>query len=101
MKNKILKCLLWISIIIYIEPANSEGFTANWVDIKHLNNGRFRVIIKYTNIQVGEYREAYVDFTSKKQAIEVFQKIATGATFFWGDSKKIYFPKEAEKPRPY
>ena len=60
MKNKILKCLLWISIIIYIEPANSEGFTANWVDIKHLNNGRFRVIIKYTNIQVGEYREAYV-----------------------------------------
>ncbi|MES2613814.1 MAG: hypothetical protein V4591_00190 [Bdellovibrionota bacterium] len=101
MKNKILKYFLIFYIIFYVTPAYTIGFTANWVDIVRLNNGMFRVLIKYTNLQIGEYREAYVDFTSKKEAIEVFQKLAQGATFFWGDSKKIFFPKEVEKPKPY
>jgi len=102
MKYKILHCLLLFFVITYPEPSYAEGFTANWVNIVRLeSNGRYRVIIKYTNLQVGEYREAFVDFTSKKEAIDVFQKIAKGATFFWGDSKKIYFPKEAEKLKPY
>lgn len=101
MKNKILKSILILSLFFYIQSAFTEGFSANWVDITRLNNGKYRVIIRYTNIQVGEYRESAVDFTSKKEAIEVFQKLAKGATFFWGDSKKIYFSKEADKPKPY
>lgn len=78
-----------------------SSFTANWVDIMILHNGRFRVIIKYTNLRIGEYREAYVDFTSKKEAIEVFQKLALGAEFYWGDRKTIHFRDTADKPKPY
>lgn len=88
-------------MLFYQGNVFAEGFTANWVDIVRLNNGQYRVLIKYSNVEVGEYREAFVDFTSKKDAIEIFQKLAKGATFFWGDSKKIYFPKETEKLRPY
>ena len=101
MRKKIRRYLILLFLWIHCSPAFAEGFTANWVDIVQLNNGYYRVIIKYTNLEIGEYREAYVDFTSKKGAIDVFQKLAKGATFFWGDSKSIYFPKEAEKLRPY
>ena len=79
----------------------ADGFSANWVDIVRLNNGRYRVIIKYTNLKIGEYREAYVDFSSKKEAIEVFQKLALGADFYWGDRKNIHFHNEPDKPKPY
>lgn len=101
MKKNILKCLLFVMFVYHINITYAGGFTANWVDIVRLNNGHYRVIIKYTNLNIVEYREAYVDFTSKKEAIDVFQKLAKGATFFWGDSKKIYFPTEPEKPKPY
>ncbi len=99
MKNIIYSLFLILLLLIQVESAMAEGFTANWVDIQRLHNGKYRVIIKYSNVQVAEYREVYVDFIKKKEAIDVFQKIAKGATFFWGDSSKIYFSKE--KPRPY
>lgn len=101
MKKQLLKFIILLSSILSYAPAFSSGFTANWVDIQRLNNGKIRVIIKYTNLGIGEYREAFVDFDSKKEAIEVFQKLAKGATFYWGDSKNIYFPKEADKANPY
>ncbi|WP_338636472.1 hypothetical protein [Spirobacillus cienkowskii] len=81
--------------------AYAKGFSANWVDIMILHNGKYRVIIKYTNLRVGEYREAYVDFESKKEAIEVFQKLALGADFYWGDRKTIHFHPLPDKPIPY
>ncbi len=99
MKKMSLLCLL---TALYLQPmVYAEGFTANWVDIVRTNNGQYRVLIKYSNVEVGEYREAFVDFKSKKEAIDIFQKLARGATFYWGDSKKIFFPKEVEKLRPY
>ncbi|KAB8030685.1 hypothetical protein [Fluviispira multicolorata] len=91
---------LFISIIIS-PKIYAEGFSANWVDIMILHNGKYRVIIKYTNLKIGEYREAYVDFESKKEAIEVFQKLALGADFYWGDRKTIHFHKTPDKPNPY
>ncbi len=97
--------IIFISILFISIPFNpksyAEGFSANWVDIMILHNGKYRVIIKYTNVQIGEYREAYVDFESKKEAIEVFQKLALGADFYWGDRKTIHFHKTPDKPKPY
>lgn len=79
----------------------ANSFSANWVDITHLYNGKYRVIIKYTNLKIGEYREAFIDFESKKEAIEIFQKLALGADFYWGDNKTILFNKDPQKLRPY
>ena len=93
--------ILSINFIFINNISQADGFTANWVDIMILHNGKYRVIIKYTNLKIGEYREAYVDFDSKKEAIEVFQKLALGADFYWGDRKTIHFHDKVEKPKPY
>ncbi|WP_158998970.1 hypothetical protein [Pigmentibacter ruber] len=87
--------------LIYYPFSYSGGFSANWVDIMILHNGKYRVIIKYTNLNIGEYREAYVDFESKKEAIEVFQKLALGADFYWGSNKTIHFHETPDKLKPY
>jgi hypothetical protein len=79
----------------------SQGFSANWLNIMRLNNGKYRVIVKYTHLRVGEYREAYIDFTSKKEAIDVFQKLVLGADFYWGPGKSIHFHKQEDVAKPY
>lgn len=97
-----LKYLIPIFLFLIFPPkAFSDGFSANWVDIMILHNGKYRVIIKYTNLRIGEYREAYVDFVSKKEAIEVFQKLALGADFYWGSHKTIHFHDTPDKLKPY
>lgn len=104
MKMKILKLILLVFLTnaAFIHNISySDGFTANWVDIMILHNGKYRVIIKYTNLKISEYREAYVDFESKKEAIEVFQKLALGADFYWGDRKTIHFHDKNYKQKPY
>lgn len=87
--------------LFFSYPAYPGGFSANWVDIMILHNGKYRVIIKYTNLNIGEYREAYVDFVSKKEAIAVFQKLALGADFYWGNSNTIHFHDTPDKLNPY
>lgn len=96
----IIIILIYLSLSIPIKSL-ADGFSANWVDIMILHNGKYRVIIKYTNLKIGEYREAYVDFESKKEAIEVFQKLALGADFYWGDRHTIHFHDKPDKPNPY
>lgn len=60
------------------------------------------MIIKYTHNEVGEYREAIVEFDSKEEAIKVFQDLAKGADFFLGDVKKsIHFHNPPQKNKPY
>lgn len=101
LKSLFFIVILTINFIFINNISQADGFTANWVDIMILHNGKYRVIIKYTNLKIGEYREAYVDFDSKKEAIEVFQKLALGADFYWGDRKTIHFHDKVEKPKPY
>ena len=82
-------------------PARAHGFNANHVDIVKTFGRKYRVIIKYTHVEVGEYREAHVDFDKKEDAIKVFQDLAKGADFFLGDVKNsIHFhnPPETNKP---
>jgi len=101
MLKKIFLTFLIPTLSFWCINASATGFSANWVDIMILPNGKYRIIIKYTNLRVGEYREAYVDFESKKEAIEVFQKLALGADFYWGDRKTIHFHPLPDKPNPY
>jgi hypothetical protein len=101
MRFKLKLIIILIIIFFFDSQVYAEGFSANWVDIMILRNGKYRVIIKYTNLRIGEYREAYVDFESKKEAIEVFQKLALGADFYWGDRKTIHFHDKPETPKPF
>lgn len=92
------------AILVSVAPsvASAHGFNANWVDIMRTPYGRYRVIIKYTHNEVGEYREAIAEFDDKDEAIKVFQDLAKGADFFLGDVKKsIHFHNPPLKNKPY
>lgn len=82
--------------------ALAHGFNANWVQITRTQQGRYRVIFRYTHVEVGEFREAHVDFDAKEDAIKVYQDLAQGADFFIGDVKKsIHFHKPPQRNAPY
>lgn len=84
------------------QHAHAHGFNANFVDIVKTFGRKYRVIIKYTHVELGEYREAHIDFDSKEEAIKAFQDLANGADFFLGDVKKsIHFHTPPETPAPY
>jgi hypothetical protein len=82
--------------------SNAHGFNANFVDIVKTFGGKYRVVIKYTHVELGEYREAFVDFEKKDEAIKIFQDLARGADFFLGDIKNsVHFHNPAEKQQPF
>ena len=82
--------------------AHAHGFNANRVRINRMPTGLYRVNIAYTHVEVGEYREAHVDFNDKAAAIAAYQQLAQGADFFLGDLKKsIHFHTPPQKNAPY
>ncbi len=82
--------------------AHAHGFNANHVDIVKTYGRKYRVIIRYTHVEVGEYRVAHIDFDNKEEAIKAFQDLAKGADFFLGDVKKsIHFHTPPESNSPY
>lgn len=82
--------------------SNAHGFNANFVDIVKTFGGKYRVVIKYTHVELGEYREAFVDFEKKDEAIKIFQDLARGADFFWVTSRiRFTFIILQKKQQPF
>jgi YHS domain-containing protein len=74
------------------------------VDIKKEVNGKYRVIIRYTDLSIGEYRRAHIDYHAKDKlkAIKDFQALARGADFYFGSSPKaIRFQDKPSKLKPF
>lgn len=100
-------CLIVFLLISILAEARTSvafahGFNANHVDIVKTFGGKYRVIIKYTHVELGEYRETHIDFEKKEDAIKAFQDLVKGADFFLGDSKKsIHFHTPPETNSPY
>ena len=96
--------LLKIPLIDAMGPsyAQAHGFNANHVHINRLPNGQYRVTINYSHVELGEYRQASVDFEKKEEAIKAYQDLALGADFFLGEIKKsIHFHNPPEKNKPF
>ncbi|MEN9809814.1 MAG: hypothetical protein RLZZ488_1381 [Pseudomonadota bacterium] len=87
--------------LLGLKHAQAHGFNANHVDIVKTFGRKYRVIIKYTHVELGEYREAHIDFDKKDDAIKAFQDLAKGADFFLGDVKNsIHFHNPPETSAP-
>lgn len=87
--------------LLGINIAQAHGFNANHVDIVKTFGRKYRVIIRYTHVELGEYREAHIDFDKKEDAIKAFQDLAKGADFFLGDVKNsIHFHNPPETSTP-
>lgn len=97
----VLGLTAWLSLWFAPTHAEAHGFTADVVDIKRMMNGKYRIIIFYTHLQVGEYRRAQIDYDNAQKATEDFQKLVRGAEFFIGKAANIHFHEKAEEPKPY
>lgn len=98
------KIFCFLLFYIFILHSNLYSYTADWVDIKRQVNGKYRVIIRYTDLKVGEYRRAHIDFHSKDKlkAIKAFQDLARGSDFYFGSSDKtIRFQKKESHLKTY
>jgi hypothetical protein len=96
----ILKFFLFLFLMFFFH-FNAFCFTANYISIMLTNEGKYRIIIHYINLDIGEYREAFVDFKSRKEAIQSYEKLEKGADFFIGKNNQIYFLKEDYLKDPY
>jgi hypothetical protein len=100
-----LRLLLLIALsMAFWHPITLQGhgFNANFVDILKTFGGKYRVIIKYTHVELGEYREAHIEFENKDEAIKAFQDLARGADFFLGNVKEsIHFHNPPEQTQPF
>jgi hypothetical protein len=70
----------WLSIILLCDQA--LALTANKVWMEFRPNGRYRVYVNYTVPEIKQYREAYVDFSKKKEAESFYFDLVRGADFY-------------------
>ena len=98
------KLAYFLSFILLFLHSSLFSYTADWVDIKREITGKYRVIIRYTDLSVGEYRRAHIDYHAKDKlkAIKDFQDLARGADFYFGSSPKtIKFQDKPSKLKPF
>ncbi len=83
--------------------AEAHGYNADRVKILYVPaENIYRITIRYTNVEVGEYREAHVDYRNRKEALKVYWDLVNGADFFLGDVKdSLHFHDPVQKNNPY
>ena len=79
----------------------AEAYTANKVWFEFRPDGRYRVYVNYTVPELKEFREAWVDFTKKKEAERFYFDLIRGADFYPPDPKARRFVNPVMKPDPW
>jgi hypothetical protein len=74
------------------------AYTANKVWFEFKPHGGYRVYVNYTIPELKEYREAYVDFTRKKEAEKYYWELVRGAEFYPGDGPAREFKQQPLEP---
>lgn len=98
MKFRFFPLLLFWAILV----ANiAAGITANKVWMEFRDNGRYRVYVNYTLIEDRSYREAYAEFSTKREAERFFFNLVRGAEFTHGDVKNVKFRRQTATPQPW
>lgn len=86
---------LWLVAVSF--STTGFSYTANQVLFEFLNNGRYRVHVKYTVPALKEFREANVDFARKKEAEKFYFDMIRGADFYYPDPTTRAFVNEPLK----
>jgi hypothetical protein len=92
---------LIVSIALLATSAMSYALTANKVWMEFRTNGRYRVFVNYTVPEQRQFREAYVDFSTKKEAESFFFDLVRGADFSIPNAADRVFTKAPLKADPW
>jgi hypothetical protein len=91
-----------ISVLLLISASQAGAYTANQVAFEFRPNGTYRVYLYYTVPALKEFREAAVEFTSRKKAEAFYFEVLRGADFFINDdSASTQFVNEPLAPKPW
>lgn len=78
------------------------SYTANQVSFEFRPNGIYRVYLYYTVPALKEFREATVEFTSRKKAEKYYYDVLRGAEFYLDDKKaQTEFINQPLAPSPW
>jgi hypothetical protein len=93
---------LLISLMLLLSVNQASAYTANQVAFEFRPNGTYRVYLYYTVPALKEFREAAVEFTSRKKAEAFYFEVLRGADFFINDdSASTQFVNEPLAPKPW
>jgi hypothetical protein len=91
--------LVFLSSILW--SSSAWAYTANQVSFEFRPNGIFRVYLYYTVPAIKEYREATVEFVSRKKAEKFYYDVLRGADFYIDDKGKTEFVNAPLAPKPW
>ena len=91
--KRLLPLCLW--------PSTLMAYTANQVSFEFRPRGIYRVYLYYTAPALKEYREATVEFVSRKKAEKFYYDVLRGADFYINDQGKTVFTNEPLSPQPW
>jgi hypothetical protein len=81
------------------QPA--RALTANQVAFEFRPNGLYRVYIYYTVPALKEFREANIEFTSRKKAEKFYFDLLRGADFYLNNPEQVTFVNKPLEPQPW
>lgn len=93
--------MLWIVGFWLVSTPVAQAFTANKVWFEFRSSGIFRVYVNYTIPDLKEFREAYAEFRSKKEAERFYWDLIRGADFYLPIPGDRRFASEPLRPEPW
>ena len=99
----LLRFKFWIFIFLagLWVCSQASAYTANKVHFYFLSSGIYRVVVEFTVPELKQYREADVEFTSKKKAEQFYWALIRGADFYWNEPEGIQFVQNRQGPDPW
>ena len=88
-------------LLILSWATEAWSYTANQVSFEFRPNGIYRVYMYYTVPALKEFREATVEFTSRKKAEKYYYDVLRGAEFYLDEQAKTDFINEPLAPSPW
>ena len=96
----IKKCTKWL-VVSLLWSSIGWSYTANQVSFEFRPNGIYRVHLYYTVPALKEFREATVEFTSRKKAEKYYFDVLRGAEFYIDGQARTEFVNEPLAPSPW
>ena len=96
---------LWLATAVVMSglaaAPRASAYTANKVWFEFLPTGHYRVYVNYTVPDLKEFREAWSEFATKKEAEHFYWDLVRGADFYLPDPKSMRFTTQPAAPQPW
>jgi hypothetical protein len=93
--------LIWLVGWTLVSSERAFAFTANKVWFEFRPGSIYRVYVNYTVPELKEFREAYTEFRSKKEAEKFYWDVVRGADFYLPRPDERRFQTDPPRPEPW